>query len=223
MVDLEGLDLGTDDNGLPIHGTMTAQTGWEIVRLEPGALSVRFDYGARSDLLAAFPFPHELVIDASVDGESLSVTTTVRPTRDDAVPVAFGWHPYLRLPRAPRRSWRLLLPDCDHLELDGRSLPTGRSTPQPAEALPIGDRTFDDLYALGSQRELALEGGGRRLTVSYIEGYPYAQVFAPPGTGYACLEPMTARTNALVTGGSPLVQPGESYVSRFAITPRFIR
>ena len=56
-VDLNGLGLGTDDNGLPIHGTMTAQAGWEIVRLEPAVLSVRFDYGARPDLLAAFPFP----------------------------------------------------------------------------------------------------------------------------------------------------------------------
>src|SRR5213078_3323349 len=29
-VELDGLTLHTDDNGLPIHGTMTAQRGWEI-------------------------------------------------------------------------------------------------------------------------------------------------------------------------------------------------
>ena len=134
MVDLDGLDLPTDDNGLPIHGTMTAETGWEMVAVEPGALTARFDYGARPDLLRAFPFPHTITIEAALDDTSLSVTTTVRPTSDRPVPVAFGWHPYLRLPRSPRRSWRLLLPTCEHLELDERGLPTGRSTPQEAEA-----------------------------------------------------------------------------------------
>ncbi len=221
-VDLTGLALSTDDEGLPIHGTMTAQPGWEIRRLEPGVLSVRFDYGGQPDLLAAFPFPHELIIDISVDGTSLSLTTTLRPTADRAVPVAFGWHPYLRLPGAPRRSWRLLLPACDHIELDGRGLPTGRSTPQPAEARPLGDRNFDDLYALTGDRELALEGGGRRVAVSYGEGYAYAQVFVPPRRRFACLEAMTAATNCLVVGGCPMVQPGDVHTSRFAISPSFL-
>ena len=180
-VDLNGLGLGTDDNGLPIHGTMTAQAGWEIVRLEPAVLSVRFDYGARPDLLAAFPFPHELRIKATIDGESLTVTSTLRPTGDRSVPVAFGFHPYLRLPRSPRRSWRLVLPACEHLELDDRGLPTGRSTTQRAEALPIGDRTFDDLFALHDDHVIALEGGGRRLRVTYEEGYPFAQIYVPAG------------------------------------------
>lgn len=222
-VDLDGLGLGTDDNRLPIHGTMTAQTGWEIERLEPGVLSVRFDYGSRPDLLAAFPFAHEIVVDVSVDGTALAVTTTLRPTGDHAVPAAFGWHPYLRLPRAPRRSWRLVLPACEHLELDDRGLPTGRSNTQQPEALAIGDRTFDDLYVLGDDRQLGLEGGGRRLTVTYDEGYPYAQVYAPPGTGFACLEPMVAPTNALITGNCPLVEPGDAYIGRFSITPSLIR
>jgi len=221
-VDLSGLALSTDDNGLPIHGTMTAQPGWEIQRLEPGVLSVRFDYGTRTDLLAAFPFPHELVVVASVGGGSLSLTTTLRPTADRAVPIAFGWHPYLRIPGVPRRSWRLQLPACHHIELDGRGLPTGRSTEQPAEALPLGARTFDDLYALTNDREIALEGGGRRVAVSYAEGYPYAQLFVPPRRSFACVEAMAAATNCLGIGACPLVQPGDVHTSRFAITPSFV-
>lgn len=217
-VDLAGLGLSTDPNGLPIHGTMTAQRGWDVVRLEAATVSVRFDYGAHPALLAAFPFPHEIIVEARLDERSLSVTTTVRPSTDLAVPVAFGWHPYLRLPRSPRRSWRLVLPDRDHLELDGRGLPTGRSTPEPAEARPIGDRTFDDLYALGEGRVLALETAKRRLAVSYGEGYPYAQVFAPTAAGFACLEPMTVSTNALGRGDCPLVMPGEEFSATFSIT-----
>ena len=37
-VDLRGLPLHTDGNGHPIHGTMGAQPGWEIVGLHGGSL-----------------------------------------------------------------------------------------------------------------------------------------------------------------------------------------
>jgi aldose 1-epimerase len=216
-VDLEGLALTTEEHGLPIHGTMTAATGWEVVEREEARLRTRFRYGARPDLLAAFPFPHDLEIDARVDGDALQIATTLRPTSDREVPVAFGWHPYLRLPNGDRASWRLRMPPRDHLELDARGIPTGASKSEEAEDAPVGDRTFDDLYALGDDHEIALEGGERRLTVRYHAGYPYAQVFAPPGADFVCIEPMTAATNALSTGACPLVAPGHSFTARFSI------
>jgi len=216
-VDLEGLELGTDPNGLPIHGTMTAQRGWEVLTSSANALRARFAYGARPDLLAAFPFPHDLIVDVAVDDGALRVSTTVVPTGDRAVPVCFGWHPYLRLPGPPRREWRLLLPACEHLELDRLSLPTGVAKAQAAEEEPVGDRIFDDLYALGDDRVLAIEGGGLRVAVTYDAGYPFAQVFAPPDGGFVCLEPMTAPTNALGTGSAPLVPPGERFTAGFSI------
>jgi galactose mutarotase-like enzyme len=218
VVDLAGLEIGTDPNGLPIHGTMTAQRGWDVVASSASALRARFDYGARPDLLVAFPFAHEMTVDLAVDADAMHVATTVRPTGDRAVPVCFGWHPYLRLPGPARGEWRLVLPACEHLELDGRSLPTGASKAQPAEAEAVGDRTFDDLYALGDDRVLAIEGGGLRLAVAFEAGYPFAQVFAPPDAGFVCLEPMTAPTNALGTGTAPRVAPGDSFTARFSIT-----
>jgi aldose 1-epimerase len=222
-VDLDGLDLATDPAGLPIHGTLTAHRGWRLERLaaETGraVLEAAFDYAAWPELQAAFPFPHRLTVAAAVQGASLEVTTTLEATGDRPVPVAFGWHPYLRLPGAPRSDWRLLLPDRTHLELDG-GLPTGQSAGEPAEADPVGDRTFDDLYALGpdpAAHRLGLEAAGRRLLVDYGDGYDHAQVFAPPGTEFVCLEPMTGPTAALAAGTAPLVQPGASFAARFTV------
>jgi aldose 1-epimerase len=221
-VDLDGQDLHTDPNGLPIHGTLTAHPGWRLWRLaaEPARalLAARLDHDATwPALLAAFPFPHQLTVEASVDGTELLVATTLRATGDRPVPVAFGWHPYLRLPGPPRRDWRLALPDREHLALDGRGLPTGSATAERAEAEPVGERSFDDLYRLGGVRRLGLAAGGRRLLVDYRDGYPYAQVFAPPGEEFVCLEPMTAATNALGDGGCPLVRPGAAFTARFAL------
>jgi galactose mutarotase-like enzyme len=223
-VALEGLDLPTDPAGLPIHGTLTAHRGWRLERLAAEAdravLAAGFDYGAWPELLAAFPFPHRLTVTATLRGASLAVTTTLAATGQRPVPVAFGWHPYLRLPGAPRAAWRLLLPRRTHLELDDRGLPTGRSADEPAEADPVGERTYDDLYALEDDpdgRRLGLEAAGRRLVVGYGDGYDHAQVFAPPGAEFVCLEPMTGPTAALAAGTTPLVAPGDTFAARFTV------
>ena len=219
--DLRDADLSTDPNGLPIHGTMWDET-WQIENVSTGGRAARlratFDYD-REDLLTAFPFPHRVVAEIDLDGRSLSVSTRVAPTDDRSVPVSFGFHPYVRLPRGRRSSWRLLLPEREHLELDDRSIPTGRRIREAPEREPIGSRTFDDLYALGDARELGIEGGGRRLRVLFDEGYPYAQVYAPLGTNFVCLEPMTAPTDALVKGDCMSVEPGETFTARFSIHP----
>jgi aldose 1-epimerase len=225
-VDLEGLDLYTDPNGLPIHGTMSARDRWEVRSLaadgQVARLRAGFDY-AGAELLAAFPFPHRLETAIELDGRSLSVATTIRPYGERAVPVSFGYHPYFRLPGGRRSAWRLLLPKRRHLELDARGIPTGRAAEAPAEAEPIGSRTFDDLFELTGERRLAIQHGERSLSIRFASGYPYAQVFAPPGAAFACLEPMTAPTNALVSGDHPVVRPGESFTARFSIRPERVR
>jgi aldose 1-epimerase len=217
VVDLDGLTLHTDGHGLPIHGTMSAQPGWEVVAAGSRSLATRFDFGAHPELLASFPFPHELRIDVAVEATTLTVATTLVPTGDRAVPVAFGYHPYLCVPAAGRADVRLRLPACRHLDLDDRGLPTGSSQAEDAEDEPLGTSAFDDLYELDDDRRLAVTAGGRRLAVVVGDGYRYAQVFAPPATAFVCLEPMTAPVNALVSGGYPLVRPGASFTARFAL------
>ena len=78
---------------------------------------------------------------------------------------------------------------------------------------------FDDGFALlGPAATFALAGGGLRIAVDLLEGYPYAQVFAPKGEAFVALEPMTAPTNALVSGqGLRLVGPGEALRATFRV------
>jgi aldose 1-epimerase len=220
-VDLSGRDLTTDPNGLPIHGTMWAEP-WEVASLSAGGggarLRAAFAYD-RPELLAAYPYPHRLEMTIVNDGRSLSITTTVRPTGDRPVPVSFGFHPYLRLPSGRRSDWRLLLPARRHLELDDRMIPTGHSVDEPAESDPVGRRTFDDGYELTGAATLAIESADHRLSVRFARGYPFAQVFAPPGARFVCLEPMTAPTNALASGLCPMVEPGDTFTARFSIRP----
>ena len=191
-VDLTGLDLPTDEHGLPIHGTLTAHPGWAVVDRDERALVAELDFGARASLLESFPFPHRLQVRAEVEPEMLTVATTLSPTGDRAVPVSFGYHPYLRLPGVGRDDVLLRLPARHHLDLDERGLPTGAERSEEAQNEPVGERLFDDLYRLGDDRMAALSGAGRRVAVALTQGYGYLQVFAPADADFVCLEPMTA-------------------------------
>ncbi|CAN5575395.1 aldose 1-epimerase [soil metagenome] len=215
-VELAGLELPTDPHGLPFHGTLGGGHAWEVVEEATTHISARFDYGASSTLLRPFPFRHLLTLTVRIEGRALVVTTTVEPTGDVAVPVSFGFHPYLRLPGG-RHGTRLHLPDRRHLALDGRGLPTDAGADERAKAEVLGERVVDDLYELGAARSLALSGDGLCVTARFDDGYPFAQVYAPPGSDFACLEPMTAPTNALVSGRFHLVPPGGSFAARFSV------
>jgi aldose 1-epimerase len=212
-VDLDGIALHTDVNGLPIHGTMRAQP-WEVTHHDADSLHARFDFGARPDLLESFPFPHELRIEIDVREATLTHTSTLTPTTDRAVPVAFGSHPYFQV---ARDAVSLRLPARERFELDARLLPTGPRTPQSAEDELVGTRAFDDCYELMDDRVLALTEAGRRLTVALDRGYSYLQVYAPPAADFVCLEPMTAPINALVDGTCALVAPGGQYSAQFTV------
>ncbi len=217
-VSLRSLDVPTDTNGLPIHGNLFG-VPFEVVRAETTRVVGRLDYGAYPEKLRAFPFPHLLTIEARLHAErGLTITTEVRPTSDSPVPVSFGWHPYVKLPRGPRKEWELRWPACEHVEVDKHTIPTGVRTPQPAQREPIADRTFDDHYALGRDRRFSIAAERRTLTFSFDANYPFGQLFVPPRRQHVAIEPMTATIDALGRGTTPLVEPGDRFRAGFRIS-----
>ena len=216
-VSLEGLSLPVDTNGLPIHGNLLA-VPFDVVRYTEQRIVAVLDYGTHPEKLRAFPFPHRVTVDATVSTTAgLRVMTTVEPTTELAVPVSFGWHPYVRLP-APRKSWILRWPACEHVEVDDSVIPTGVRTPQPKQAEPIGARTFDDLYALGPDRQFSIGSEQHSLTFRFDSGYPFAQLFVPPQRQHVAIEPMTAEIDALNRGSTPIVGANEAFRATFSLT-----
>jgi galactose mutarotase-like enzyme len=225
-VDLErnGLPMKRDDNGLPMHGLLSAAPGWRVERHveldDGGVLVASFDFGAYPRLLEAFPFPHRVEIEARLLGAELTIGTTVTPTGGAAMPIAFGFHPYLCLPGTPRAEWELEAPVGEKLLLDERQRPTGEREPAAIEPGPLGARTYDDAFlAPAGGAPFGLQGGGRRVELRMGEGYPFAQIYAPADTNAVAIEPMTAPTNALVTGADlPLVELGHSFSATWSLT-----
>jgi len=215
-VDLTGQPLGCDPNGLPMHGLLVGRPGWLLGRCSARRGRARLAASIDVDE-PAFPFPHRVELSVAASERQLTIDTTIVPTGRRAVPVAFGWHPYLRLPGTPRRRWRLRLPKRTHLSLDALGLPTGGEHAEPSEAEPIADRTFDDLYRLERDRGLALLADDCSITMRGDAGYPYAQVWVPAGRSFAALEPMAARTNSLLDGSAPIVEPGDAFTAAFSL------
>jgi galactose mutarotase-like enzyme len=172
--------------------------------------------------MAAFPHPHELELEVELAEDALTISTIVRAAADGPVPIAFGWHPYLTLPGVAHSECEVALPVRTQAELDERGLPTGRVEPVEIRTAQLGERTYDDLFPdLAQPPVFSLAGGGRTIEVEFGEGYPIAQVYAPPGEDYVCFEPMTAPTNALASGeGLRSLPAGETFRATFTIRVR---
>ncbi len=211
---------GLDPNGLPIHGALPGLLRWEVLDTgQRDTLSATLDWSA-AELMELFPFAHQLRIDAVAGDAGLELVTTLRATGEDAVPVSFGYHPYLRPPGdAVRGDWQVALGASQRLVLDDRMIPTGATVPLEPRAFALEDSSWDDgLAGLTAPPEFSVSAGARTVTVTFDEGFPYAQVFAPSGQDFICFEPMTAPTNALVDGGALIVvAPGDEYRTAFSI------
>jgi len=111
------------------------------------------------------------------------------------------------------------LPPMRHLVLDHDGIPTGEEVAFNGLDEELGARAFDDGFAVrDGTAAFALSGGGYRISLEWLEGYRYAQVFAPVGLDLIAIEPMTAPTNALISGkGLRSVAAGDRFQAVFRI------
>ncbi len=147
--------------------------------------------------------------------------TTLIATAADAVPVAFGFHPYLGLPGAPRDAWRLRLPAMRRASHGrARHSDRGEGGPLAGKDAVLGDRELRRwLRALRRTRgDCRIERCGLANHRGAAAGYRYAQVYAPRHGELIALEPMTAPTNALSPGaGCTSSRPGDRFRAAFRV------
>ena len=211
-----------DPNGLPIHGALPGHLRWEVAEHGPDRLRATLQWGSPA-LLELFPFAHEVQVQAVVDERGLILTTTVRATGGDSVPVSFGYHPYLTIPGSQRRGWQVDLGASERLALDERMIPTGAREELIHRDFLLADESWDDsLASLSTPAQFLVSDGELTVSATFEAGYGWAQVYAPPGGDFICFEPMTAPTDALNTGtGLTVLAPGDEYTARvaFAVLP----
>jgi galactose mutarotase-like enzyme/CHAD domain-containing protein len=224
-IDPDASHIKRDLNGLAIHGTLAASPLWEVNEAKAGddlgsaTVKATLEFGDHPELLQTFPFPHRLELEFRLAGPKLSVRTTVTPTGEYAVPLAYGFHPYLTLPGSRRPEWTVRLPAMFALETDSRQIPTGIGKATDAHEGPLEDRDYDDACSgLEDGARFSVADERHQVTVSFERGYRAAQIYSPAGENFICFEPMKAPTNALVSGRDlASVEPGDSDISEFSI------
>jgi galactose mutarotase-like enzyme len=215
-----------DEHGQPIHGLSAGAREWEVE--DVGAtdrsawIRARLRFDDRLERFAGFPFPHDLLVDVSLQGSTLRVGTALIATGDRAVPVAFGWHPWFEFPDVPRAEWELHVPFSRRAVLGTTLIPTGDVVVDPVPEGPLGSTVLDDVYlGVADGTVASVRAGSRGVDVTYVSGYDVGVVFAPAEIDIVCLEPMTAPTDPF-SGRFPLrlAQPGETVEAVFEITAR---
>jgi galactose mutarotase-like enzyme len=218
--------LKLDQNGLPIHGAIAGALPWELLehpraetaRAGADRLHARLAWHS-AELLAIFPFRHTVELRAHVAGARLTIATIVRADGGCAVPVSFGFHPYLTIAGTDRADWQVELPVADRLLLDERMIPTAAGPPVEPRRFRLADGGWDDaLTGLEQAAAFAVSAGERRIAVQFGDGFSHAQIYAPRGENLICFEPMTAPTNALISRDAlPIVGAGETFEAEFSI------
>jgi aldose 1-epimerase len=193
-----------DEKGLPIHGVIGGRMAWELAGTgeTTSSLAAQLSWSDSSpELFEVFPFRHDLRYEARLSDGSLEIELTVDACGQDAVPLAFGFHPYLAPQSAARETWRIELPAMRALALDERKIPVGPAQALDARRFELEARELDDGFeGLPEPARFSVAGATRTIDLTFVKGYPCAQVFAPRAGQFICFEPMTAPANALRSG-----------------------
>jgi aldose 1-epimerase len=185
-----------------------------------------------------YPFHLETTVTYTVTEGALEVTHGVTNVGTTAAPVAIGTHPFITIGDVDADDLILTLAATTHFPVDERLIPTAEEPVAGTEwdlrgGKRLGDLVLDDGFGGvehvdGIATHSLSAPDGRAVELWQDENFGYVQAFNtrlyPKGdaVGLAvAVEPMTAPTNAFVTGQSlNWVQPGDHWDARWGIRYR---
>ncbi len=228
-----------DGNHNPIHGLLAFAGEWKVVSVEATAASAsvtsELEFWRRPDWMAQFPFAHKLSMTYRLKDGALEVETAIENLSVEAMPLSLGYHSYYKLDDSPRDDWAVHVPARDHMILSGKLIPTGEREPVTlADPQVLRDFKLDDVFAAlvrdpEGRAEFRLLGKNQRIRVLFGRKFDVGVVFAPPGRGFVCFEPMAGLTNAFnlahagLYPGLQTIPPGGTWKESFWIVPEGFR
>lgn len=163
----------------------------------------------------AWPWPWTAIQTVTLSDDGLRIDLAMTSTADEPAPAGLGLHPYFhRTPNA-----RLILAAVGVWLTDAREIPE-RLAP-PADLIDwsrgevVADAPFVDHAYAGWSGSARLEGGGRTVMLQASDNARWAQVYAPEGEPFVCIEPVTHRPDAIhapagEVSGLTVLEPGDT-------------
>jgi aldose 1-epimerase len=228
-------NIRRDPNQRPIHGLLAFSSAWEVVSLKADNRSAeatsRLEFWRYPDLMAQFPFAHNIQMTYRLEEGILEVETLLENLSRDPMPVAVGFHPYFRVHDSSRDDWKVYIAAQDQLLLSPQLLPSGEKAPLAGpNPVPLRSKSLDNAFVslirdASGKAHFRLEGRRQRVTVSFGQKFTVAVIWGPPGRDFVCIEPMAAVTNAfnLAHQGKyselQSVPPGKTWRESFWVQP----
>jgi aldose 1-epimerase len=227
------VELSEPAKGNAIHG-FGRWTSWQVVSHDADRATLGMIVNAR----AGYPFTLRVEVEYAVGPDrGLTVTTVAGNAGSTALPVAIGFHPYVRVGTDRVDRCRLSIPGQTWLPSDDHGIPTGRS---PVEGT---DRDFREPRRIGATQldtaytDLIRDPDGlARVRLEAPDGSRSVSVWMDPAFGHVMaftgdtltdarrrrrslgVEPMTAPPNAFQTGEDlSVLEAGESVTTTWGI------
>ena len=155
-----------------------------------------------SGLEQGYPFPFEAQIKYAFDNSGLTVSTTIKNTHSEVIPIADGWHPYFTLGN-DAGDWELKMPKVQQLVVDEQMIPTGEKFDYDdfTEYKLIQNTLFDTCFELkqrSAKETVSIRNNELALDIwsDSREGkYSHLQVFIPSHRRSIAVEPMNCAPN----------------------------
>lgn len=177
-----------------------------------------------------YPFPAEIVMDYTLNNNSLTMEMTVTNKHSTSVPLGTGWHPYFQLGDLMDQC-SLQIPPSKRVLINERMLPTGEVTNSTefAQLRPIADTQLDTCFQLsdnGTQErtsEVILWSDSSQIGLKLWQEsgpgkYNYIQICIAPDRKSIAIEPVSCGINAFNTKqGLTILPPGASWSAKCGV------
>lgn len=195
--------VGTD---LKQHGVARLMP-WNVVHSTADTLLLELTSNAWT--LARFPWSFQAQLHFRLSGRCLELQFTLRNTDTATLPFALGYHPYFHVADADKAGVRI----ASHAT---QAFDNVRKQIVPFQGFDLTQHEVDIHLLDHSSREGTLAwADGSRLQVRADPEFAFWVVWTLEQRDFVCLEPWTARSDALNSGLNLLtVEPGDSRVLR---------
>lgn len=199
-------DIDFEEEMNSIHGILYKKV-FDVISTDSGddfsSILLRCDYDGKTN---GFPFRYRLEQEVVFsEGNQLTVTTTIENKDIRSIPMADGWHPYIKT-GARVDELSIQFPSTGQVMVDSRGIPTEEAVAYTDfnEPNPIGSNDFDDCFMLPEDQEehvTTIVDHSKGLTIDIWQqggekAYNYLQVYTPEGRESIAIEPMTCIPNA---------------------------
>lgn len=222
--------LPDDGRGNAIHGFVLNRP-WRVTEQTKTRVVGEFQ-ASKDDPALLKMWPADFVVSCSYELSGNSLKSAIKVTNPDERPLPFGLgtHAYFRVPLGPggvAADCKVTVPVTDYWPLENM-LPTGKKSPADGtrglkNGLLFSDTKLDDVFAglkfNQGRAEATIDDSqaGRKLTITFDEGFPNCVVYNPPHREAICLEPYSCVPDPFtleehgVATGLRVLNPGESH------------